>query len=335
MARGAERIVVQAGALRLRTAPRLNGGFLVFLPLSTRIATVRVTIDGKAHGPRSARSQPPKQARASAASVPVGDVAPGRLADGRYAPGYVQYRIKTDKLAVIVDDPAGGLPWVLRQFDADRVVVDTPARSLAKARRIGRSRCVQLGRLRGATVGWIYGDGQFRKAGTEYPLLQCTPLKRQAPVGQLVSTLAVADPAAPAITGSVVWGYIPGAQDATVSGAGSADGAAKVNDGAFLRLGGVDARPDVASVRGGGKTVRFGPRRAAVGDHAPPALPDPDRRHRGARGARARPGRRVRTWRCGWRSPRRACRARSALRRSSATGRAASTCGSGSSPAAG
>ena len=156
-------------------------------------------------------------------------MAPGRLADGRYAPGYIQYRIKSDKLAVILDDPAGGLPWVLRQFDADRVVVNAPARSLAKARRIGQSRCVQLGRLRGATVGWIYGDGQFREAGTEYPLLQCTALKRQTAVGQLVSTLAVADPAAPAITGSVVWGYLPGAKDATVSGAGSADGAAKVN----------------------------------------------------------------------------------------------------------
>ena len=51
------------------------------------------------------------------------------------------------------------------------------------------------------------------------------------------------------ITGSVVWGYIPGAKDATVSGAGSADGAAKVNDGAFLRLGGADAQPDAASVQ--------------------------------------------------------------------------------------
>ena len=56
-----------AGACSSRTAPRLNGGFLVFLPLSTRIATVRVTVDGKATAPRSARSQPPKQARASAA----------------------------------------------------------------------------------------------------------------------------------------------------------------------------------------------------------------------------------------------------------------------------
>ena len=68
MARGAKRIVVQAGASQLRTMPRLNGAFLVFLPLSTRIDAVRVTVDGKAHGPTFGAVTPPKPARASAAS---------------------------------------------------------------------------------------------------------------------------------------------------------------------------------------------------------------------------------------------------------------------------
>jgi hypothetical protein len=258
LARGAKRIVVRAGARRIVTAPRLNGGFLVFLPLSVRPASVRVVIDGKRHGSSFGTVTPPRQLRASAASVPVGDVAPGRTDDGRYAPGWVQYRVTSSKLAVTLDDPAGGLPWVLRQFDADRVVVERATRSLAGARRVGRSRCVQLGRLRGATVGWVYGDGRFRPVGTEYPLLQCTALKRQVAVGTMASTLGLADVAAPTITGSVVWGYIPGAKEATVSGAGSADGAATVNDGAFLRLGGADARGGAVTVSGGAKTLRIG-----------------------------------------------------------------------------
>ena len=91
VARGAKRIVVSAGTLRLRAKPRLNGGFLVFLPLSTRLRTVRVQVDGRRYGPSFGTVTPPKPARAtaaaSAATVPVGPVAPGRLSDGRYAPG--------------------------------------------------------------------------------------------------------------------------------------------------------------------------------------------------------------------------------------------------------
>ena len=72
--------------------------------------------------------------------------------------------------------------------------------------------------------------------------------------------MGLADAAAPSVTGSVVWGYIPGAKEATVAGSGGADGAAKVTDGAFLRLGGADARRDGASVSGGGRTLRLGAR---------------------------------------------------------------------------
>ena len=161
-----------------------------------------------------------------------------------------------------LDDPAGGLPWVLERFDADRVVVNQPTRSLAKAKRIGRSRCVQLGRLRGATVGWIYGDGQFRRAGTEYPLLQCTALKRQAAGGRAgVDRSAVADPAAPASPARSSGATSRGRRGRDGVRRGSADGAAKVNDGAFLRVGGADARPDAASVqRRRARPLRLGAR---------------------------------------------------------------------------
>jgi hypothetical protein len=265
IARGAKHITVRAGSFSKSTAPLINGGFLVFLPASTRPGVVRVTVDGKRYGSTFGTVAPPKPARASAAvasaaTVPVDATAPGRLPDGRYRPGWVQYRTHGTKFAATFDDPAGGLPWVLRQFDAERVVVDKPVRTLAGAKVIGRSRCVQLGRLRGATFGWIFGDGQFRKAGIEYPLLQCTALKRQRSVGQLVSILAPGDPSAPVVAASVAWGYLPGASEATITGSGAADGAAKVTAGAFLRVGGPGASRDAASVSGGGRKVSFGPR---------------------------------------------------------------------------
>jgi hypothetical protein len=263
LAREAKRIVVRAGSLRVAVTPRLNGGFLALLPSATRTGSVTVQVDGRRFGPSFgtvARPQPPRGS-ASASAIPISDVAPGRLADGRYAPGWVQYRVTRSKLAVTLDDPAGGLPWVLKRFDADRVVVNRPTRSLAKAKRIGRSTCVQLGRLQGAAFGWVYADGRFRRAGTEYPLLQCTALKHPAPVVKLASTLGLGDPAVPQVTGSVVWGLMPGATAVSVTGSGGADGAAKVAGGAFLRIGGPGAHPAAASVSGGGRTVRLGARR--------------------------------------------------------------------------
>ena len=56
VARGAKRIAVRAGTLRLRARPRLNGGFLVFLPLSTRLSAVRVHVDGHRCSGSAARS---------------------------------------------------------------------------------------------------------------------------------------------------------------------------------------------------------------------------------------------------------------------------------------
>jgi hypothetical protein len=74
--------------------------------------------------------------------------------------------------------------------------------------------------------------------------------------------LKIADPAAPSITTSVVWGLIPGARSATVSGTGAADGPALTRDGAFLRVGGPDAHPAPgARVDAPGATVPLGPGR--------------------------------------------------------------------------
>ena len=47
IARGFKRITVHAGAFSKSTVPLINGGFLVFLPRSTRTAAVKVTVDGK------------------------------------------------------------------------------------------------------------------------------------------------------------------------------------------------------------------------------------------------------------------------------------------------
>jgi hypothetical protein len=77
----------------------------------------------------------------------------------------------------------------------------------------------------------------------------------------MTSVIALADPAAPTITATVVWGLLPGATTATVSGTGGADGAAQVADGAFLRVAGPGGRPSPeAQISGGGRRVRLAPR---------------------------------------------------------------------------
>lgn len=50
-ARGHRRIVVTAPGFRAVAKPKLNGGFLVFLPPRTRRADVAVEVDGRRHGP--------------------------------------------------------------------------------------------------------------------------------------------------------------------------------------------------------------------------------------------------------------------------------------------
>jgi len=198
-------------------------------------------------------------APAPAPAIPVDLSDPARLPDGRYSPERTQYRVHDARIVARVADPAGGPAWALRTFNAERLALQRPARTLDGARVVGRDRCVQLGRVQGDTFGWIYGDGRFHELGIEDQLLQCTAAKRPQVQARMAFPLTIADPAAPHITGSVVWGLLPGTHEATVSGSGAADGAAAVEDGAFLRVAGPDAHPDGATVTGNGHTVKLGP----------------------------------------------------------------------------
>jgi hypothetical protein len=75
----------------------------------------------------------------------------------------------------------------------------------------------------------------------------------------MLSVLAISDPAVPKISGTVVWGFLPGASEVTVSGSGATDGAAETSDGAFLRVAGPDAHAAGARVEGGGHAVQLRP----------------------------------------------------------------------------
>jgi hypothetical protein len=224
-----------------------------------------------------AQEPPAPGATPAPAPIPVDPREPGRLPDGRYSASYVHYRVHSPRIAVRMDDPAGGPAWAVRVFDAERLTLRSPSRSLAKAHVIGRSRCVQLGRVQGSDFGWIFGDGRFHRTGIEDQLLQCTSRKRPKAIAKLASLMAVSDPAAPKLTQTLVWGYLPGASSAVVEGSGAADGAATVAGGAFLRLAGPDAHPRDASVSGGGKRVRFGnlglPSRLPRGIEFPTIIP--------------------------------------------------------------
>ncbi len=276
-ARGAKRIVVRAPGVRQRTEPKLNGGFLVLLPARTDPARVTVSVDGRRYGASHGTVKPPRPGgRAAAAAVAVRQPVPvdgtperGRLPDGRYSAGWVHYRVLRPRIVARLADPSGGPGWAVKVFDAERLALQRPARTLARARVIGRNRCVQLGRVQGAAFGWVYGDGRFRRAGIEDPLLQCTGRKRPRAEARIASVLTIADPAAPAVARSVVWGLAPTGGPVTVAGTHGADGPATVEDGAFLRLGDPSARPAAdATVSVGARTIDLSP----VGPQLPAEL---------------------------------------------------------------
>jgi hypothetical protein len=203
----------------------------------------------------------PRAKTAQAAPVPVSARPPGRLADGRFAAGYVQYRAHDARVAVRVPDPAGGPDWALKAFDAERVALDRPARTLAKAKVIGRSRCVQLGRVQEGAFGWVYADGRFRRVatGSEYGLVQCTGLKRPKLSAAMKTALDLANPAEPKLTRAVVWGIAPDATAVSVAGTGGADGAAQLGGDAFLKLGDPGAKAAAgARVDAGAHSLRLG-----------------------------------------------------------------------------
>lgn len=62
-------------------------------------------------------------------------------------------------VAAQVKDVAGGPNWAVRVFEADRTYVDR-----GKTKTIGRTRCVQLGRIHEGRFGWLDGYGTFRPA---------------------------------------------------------------------------------------------------------------------------------------------------------------------------
>ncbi len=217
---------------------------------------------GAAVQAKDAAPAAPPARPAQAAPVPVSARPPGRLPDGRFAAGYVQYRVHHARVTVRIPDPAGGPDWALKAFDAERLALDRPARTLAGAKVIGRNRCVQLGRLQDGGFGWIYADGRFRRVptGSELGLVQCTGFKRPSLSAQLKSTLDLTDPAEPKLTRAAVWGIAPKAGAVTVAGTGGADGAAAVAGDTFLKLGAPSAKADDdARVEAGGHRLRLGP----------------------------------------------------------------------------
>lgn len=194
--------------------------------------------DGPAASPSTARS-------AASTGVPIAPLRDhGRLPDGRYDPGRVHLRVHRPRIALRADDPHGGPDWAVRVFDAERLTLQRPARSFSRALVVGRNRCVQLGRMRGATFGWVFGDGRFRRTRfAEDRLVQCTSRSRPELIGRFETVLAIEDPASPQPTAALVWGYAPDAREVRVTGTGALDGEAARGRRAFLRLGSPDARP--------------------------------------------------------------------------------------------
>jgi hypothetical protein len=177
-------------------------------------------------------------APASATPVPH-----GRLPDGRYAPGYLQPQVSNTRIVARVPDPAGGPDWALRLADVVHRRVERPSRSLAGTKISGRARCVQLGRMQGETFGWVYGAGGFRPLVHDDQLALCHSPKREEPYARMVAALAIgADPSAPRVTANAIYGFVPGAKAAAVTGTEGADGPAEGADGAFLRVVGRQAR---------------------------------------------------------------------------------------------
>ena len=160
-------------------------------------------------------------------------------------------RVSSERIVTRVADPAGGPEWAVKLVQSQRM---RNGRNIAKPQT-----CVQLGRIRGGEFGWIHGDGSFRAGESIEHLEQCMPRTWRQPMAQFISTLAVSDPAAPKITGGVIWGRVRGVSEVMVSGTEGADGPIPATDGVFLRVVGPEARTRPgASVRGAGREVPLG-----------------------------------------------------------------------------
>ena len=187
---------------------------------------------------RADDSPAPRTAAVAVQATPAGTPVPlGRTKDGRYLPHYQHPRISDVKVVARADDPGGGPPWVLRTLDLERVTVPRPVRSIEGVKGRYPRRCVQLGRMQNGAFGWVYGASWFQPNELEDHTMVCASPKRAAPVAETISALAIsADPSQPRITATVIFGYLPGATAASVTGTDGADGPAVGQDGAFMRV---------------------------------------------------------------------------------------------------
>ena len=202
------------------------------------------------------------------------DEPPRRAAPRPIAAATTDFKVRvfSERIVLRVADPAGGPEWAVKLIQSQRT---RNGRNVAKPQT-----CVRLGRIEGGRFGWIHGDGLFRPGETIEHLEQCMPRAWRKPTAHFVSTLAVADPAAPRITAGVVWGRVPGASQVTVRGSDGADGTIAATDGVFLRVLGPGARPRPgATVRGGGREapLAIGPVADRVRKSYPRVIPGTER----------------------------------------------------------
>lgn len=194
----------------------------------------------------------------------------------------VKTRATRGTLRVVQRTPAGGdrLPWALRSFERPRVTGGLASRVRADPTRPG-IRCVQLGRLRGSTFGWVLPGGPFRPSAATTDLLAvCETDATSARPGVGALVLPDRDPYDPDSRAreSVVWGLAPrGATRVEVRWAGWTRTVA-VRQGTYLVVGPAPRGPFV------------GPRAtvSVPGARTPPARPAPAGRPRAYAPATAR-----------------------------------------------
>jgi hypothetical protein len=146
-----------------RTVRRVGLVAVVLGLIAGIVAAIAVPHSTGRAAPRATATTPPRAATGPITTAPARPQpgGPSRIALRRTGPYAVAAR---------VDDPAGGPPWVVRTFLAERS-------SLLRGRRhvVGRNRCFQLGRLHGGRFGWLDDRSVFRPvtAGYRGAPIQC------------------------------------------------------------------------------------------------------------------------------------------------------------------
>ena len=128
----------------------------------------------------------PAATAAPAAAVPAAAVGVRRVGKAREAPrdqGFLQLRPTGPvRVAVTVADPRGGPAWAVRQFLAERLAPTGPD-GRGGPHVIGRSRCVQLGRIHRGRFGWLTADGTFRAVAPTFVAAPTQCLSRKPDLG--------------------------------------------------------------------------------------------------------------------------------------------------------